>query len=76
MSRGIKRKLKLVREQVEREISGLASRGSGSGINYAGGLAGEGYAGGYRDALDDILLALDGIPPSRRGWWPREEEGI
>lgn len=71
MSRGIKRKLKQVREQVAREISGFAHRNDGKeGVNYAMGLASEGYAGGYRDALDDVLLALNGIPPDRRGWWP------
>jgi len=76
MSRGIKRKLQQVRRQVELEISGFARRDEGQGgVNYAGGLASEGYAGGYRDALDDVMLALNGVPPSRRGWWPREEEG-
>jgi hypothetical protein len=38
------------------EISNLASHGF-----YAGGLASEGYLGGYRDALDDVLSALNGI---------------
>lgn len=56
---------------VEKDISGHASRG---GI-YAGGLAGEGYNGGYRDALSDVILALNGVTPDRNGWWKRRQPG-
>ena len=36
---------------------------------YAKGLAGEGYKGGYRDALDDVILLLNGATPYRNEWW-------
>jgi len=68
MAKGIKRKLDRVREKVSREIEGFAKRG---GL-YAGAMAAEGYNGGYRDALDDVVLALNGITPQRHNWW-REE---
>ena len=63
-SRGIKRLLYSARKKVSSEISDLASHGF-----YAGGLASEGYLGGYRDALDDVLSALNGIKPQRSGFW-------
>ena len=53
------------RRRAQEDISAHASRG---GI-YAAGLASEGYAGGYRDALDDAILVLDGVIPHRRSWW-------
>ena len=56
------------RKEVEKDISGHASRG---GI-YARALAGEGYSGGYRDALDDVTLLLNGVIPNRRFWWERD----
>ena len=62
--RGIKRKLDMARANVSHVISGQAAMGK-----YAAGLAGEGYNGGYRDALDDVLLALNGVTPRRHGWW-------
>lgn len=36
---------------------------------YSRGLAGEGYKGGYRDALDDVILILNGATPYRNFWW-------
>ena len=45
------------------EISDFASRGG----PYAARLAGEGYNGGYRDALEDVWLALKGVLPNRIG---------
>lgn len=36
---------------------------------FGAGLASEGYAGGYRDALDDVLLVLNRVMPRRRGYW-------
>ena len=59
----------IARERLSREIAGL--RGDGS--KYAAGLATEGYAGGYRDALDDVILVLNGVRPERRGWWGEYE---
>ena len=67
MARGIKKQLEKVRENVQREISDFAN-------DRSGGMASEGYNGGYLDAIEDITLALNGVRPSRRGWW-NEEEG-
>ena len=65
MAKGIKRLLSVARKNVSREITKIW----GSGGVYARGLAGEGYYGGYRDALDDVSLALNGCIPRRNGWW-------
>lgn len=65
MTVGIRRMLRRARRAAENEVSILARRG---GV-YAGALASEGYSGGYRDALDDVRLALDGIVPARWGQW-------
>ncbi len=62
---GPKRRIRLASERVSREIGGIASRES----RLAGALASEGYAGGYRDALSDVLLVLNGCIPDRRGYW-------
>ena len=51
MAKGIKRKIRVAINNVSGEISNFSKRG---GI-FAGGLASEGYNGGYRDALFDIL---------------------
>lgn len=56
-------------ERVSREIRGNTGHG-----RYASALAGEGYAGGYRDALYDVLAVLSGLTPSRRGYWRTTEE--
>lgn len=65
MARGIERQLKKVRKRVSAHIKANAERG---GI-YARGMAGEGYHGGYCDAIDDIGLALNGVRPNRRDFW-------
>ncbi len=50
---------------VTKEIAMISSRGT-----YASALASEGYAGGYRDALDDVLLLIRaGCVPERRHYW-------
>jgi hypothetical protein len=64
VSKGIKRKIKTVLNRVNNEISSYASRGK-----VAAGLASEGYNGGYRDALYDVVSALNGRDPERNGWW-------
>ena len=51
--------------RAQKEISGHAQRG---GL-YAHGVAGEGYAGGYRDALYDVQLLLNDVVPKRRDYW-------
>jgi hypothetical protein len=48
---------------VEREILENAANSDGRGP------AEEGYTCGYRDALQDILLLLQGKPPDRRHYW-------
>jgi len=58
-----------VQHKVSKEISGHAARG---GL-YAGALAGEGYAGGYRDALSDVMLFLNGVWPDRREYWIEDD---
>ena len=45
-------------------IASFAARG-----RIAAGMASEGYNGGYRDALNDVLLVLSGVRPNRNGWW-------
>jgi len=65
MAKGIIRKVEAARKEVERVISDTASEGP-----LGGALASEGYNGGYRDALNDVLLALNGNIPRRNGWWP------
>jgi hypothetical protein len=64
MAKGIVRKLIRVRHRVDALISAYAGRSS-----IAAGLASEGYNGGYRDALDDVMLALNGVQPNRHHWW-------
>jgi len=61
MAKGIRRNLKKARKSVSNEISAQAQ----SGGLYARGFASEGYLGGYRDALDDVDLALSGVIPNR-----------
>lgn len=65
MAKGIVRLVTRVRRRIQEEMN-AETRG---GDRYARGLASEGYAGGYRDALDDVLLALNNVTPHRRGWW-------
>ena len=63
MAVGIRRHLKKVLEAANKDISNHAKRGF-----LAGGLANEGYAGGYAEAVRDIGLALSGIKPNHRFW--------
>lgn len=44
------------------------------GSHYARGLSGEGYSGGYVDALMDVLLLLNGCLPDRRNYWREERD--
>jgi len=63
------RAIRYAQAQADKEIIGFAGRGG----MYARGLASEGYAGGYRDALSDVLLLLTGdTMPHRRDYWPKE----
>lgn len=66
MAKGIKRQILAVRKSVSDSI---AVEGIRSQI--AAGLAGEGWNGGYRKALDDVLLALNGVEPE---FWRKARE--
>ena len=48
-----------------KEITEIASQG---GL-YAPAMAGEGYVGGYRDALQDCILLINNVSPNRRDYW-------
>ena len=57
--------LRLARHRVGKEIADNASHG-----RIAAGLAMEGYAGGYRQALDDVdAVARDTFPTDPRHYW-------
>ena len=67
--KGIKRKIKLATKNLDELIGAFAAEGF-----FAGGIASEGYNGGYRDALQDILLLLNGISPCiRPEFWHKEK---
>jgi len=71
MARGIKRLVARAHKNVSRQIQSDHDQMTG----LYGCLAGEGYNGGYRAALDDVILALNGNLPLRNGWWdPPEKE--
>ncbi len=65
MAKGIKRKLSKVLKNVNYSMHLTAMDGG----FYTGPLVGEGYTGGYADAIMDVELALNGVPPKRRNWW-------
>lgn len=65
-----KRAIRKAMHVADAEIAGHARRDS----LYARGLAGEGYSGGYRDALQDVLLLLSGVVPQRRNYWSHLRE--
>lgn len=62
MAKGIKRKINHVVDAVSKEIAGQTDQNN----MYSRGLSGEGYRGGYRQALWDVLQALNGDVPSGR----------
>lgn len=61
----IKKNIDKALKKVEEEIHLNATSG---GI-YSGPVSGEGYSGGYRDALMDIKNLLNGVLPRRRDYW-------
>ncbi len=63
--KGIKRIINKAYKRVRKSISLDAASG---GI-YSGALSGEGYLGGYRDALCDVLLLLNGVMPHRQDFY-------
>lgn len=70
MPKGIKRKLNKVLDKVNKQIASSINRDN----IYSRGLASEGYNGGYRDALSDVLLALNGAQPNRQRWWDESDD--
>jgi hypothetical protein len=59
-------RLRKARQAVDQEITGNGS----SGDKFARGLANEGYAGGYRQALEDVEAMLrHGYPGDPRRYW-------
>jgi hypothetical protein len=68
MSKGIKRRIKRVLKKVNQEIAD-----STHDSLYSRGLSREGYMGGYAEALNDVMLALNGVKPVRRDWWTKEK---
>lgn len=67
MAKGIIRKLDIVRANLKREMYIPPDAGK-----YERGMAGEGYLGGYRQAINDVELALNGVHPQTRGLWDKE----
>lgn len=77
-----KRLIKLALHNLSEEMSREANaarrsyeESGGKGPNYFAGLHSEGYVGGYRDALNDCLLAMNKVTPQRRGWWEKKSTG-
>lgn len=68
--RVVLKRMDAVRKIVAAEISGNAQGGK-----FARGLASEGFAGGYLQAIDDIDAALrHGYPSDHRGYWRASED--
>lgn len=65
MAKGIKRQIEKVQRKIHKQIRSETNKDS----LYSRGLAYEGYKGGYLAALNDVLLALNGVTPNRDGWW-------
>jgi len=70
MPKGIKKDLYKAIENVNESITNSAGRGGA----YARGLASEGYNGGYRQALYDVIAALNDVPNCRSRFWPTKAE--
>jgi hypothetical protein len=68
--KGIKRLLRLVKSNINRQLESEYDPTSKYSV-----LRLEGYNGGYRDALMDVALALNGITPDRNGWWNASKDG-
>jgi len=61
-------------KQVSKRVSGVIS-GDAQRSRISAGLANEGFNGGYRQALDDVLLFMSsGCLPNTNGWWDDVKE--
>ena len=72
----IKRALKAIAAEQTVQAEQFRKQTQPGRPNYGGGLSSEGYVGGYRDALSDVLLAMNGVTPDRRGWWEKRHNDI
>lgn len=72
MRLGPKTRIKLAISKVTDEIQDMYDAGSGLYST----LAGEGYSGGYRQALSDVLLVLNGVKPNTRDYWNTSPDPI
>lgn len=67
--------LKLMREV--RKLICKEIKANASGGKYGAGLSGEGYAGGYLQAIDDLEAALThGYPSDTRHYWKRARTAL
>jgi len=62
----IKRKLSKAIQNAQTELENVPH-----GL-YQQGLKSEGYVGGYFQALNDVMLALNGVDPDSR-YWPKKK---
>lgn len=61
----VKTNIKKLIENCEKEIRGNSNN---NGI-YGSGMASEGYAGGYRDALEHVIAILNDCEPTNSRYW-------
>lgn len=68
IKRDLQRVIKGVQNEIEKTPDGFFSKG----------LAGEGFAGGYLQALMDVQLALSGVTPNSRydKYWRGKNEEV
>lgn len=76
MAKGIQRLIDIAHKNVSKEIRSDAGYDNPDMTQrssfFARGLSGEGFNGGYRAALEDVILALNGVRPQRNGWWQND----
>ena len=53
-----------IRKQLKQAYQNASEDCKSDGSFFGGGLSGEGYAGGYRQAISDVGLALSGVHPN------------
>ena len=71
MAKGIKRRLLRTIKRVRAHISVSTDQSN----KFSRGLSGEGYAGGYIAALNDVLLVLNGVEPQDHwGFWREDDD--
>jgi hypothetical protein len=66
------RKRDLIRElqKISNKVNNKIALSTDQSSLYSRGLAGEGYLGGYRQAISDVILLINaGIIPDSKGWF-------